>query len=75
MSGIGATGSFQLVESFIPSPAILAGDADAEMEEVAAGAAAADDSDGGYQETYVVRKTKSGRGGIPVTILTKQKRR
>ncbi|XP_060071468.1 heterochromatin protein 1-binding protein 3-like [Ylistrum balloti] len=73
LSGIGASGSFQLVGSFYPSPAILAGDAEAEAEEAAA--LEDDDTEETYQETYIVRKTKSGRGGIPVTVLTKQRKR
>ncbi|XP_033746136.1 heterochromatin protein 1-binding protein 3-like [Pecten maximus] len=73
LSGIGASGSFQLVESFCPSPAILAGDAEAEAEEAAA--QGEDDTEEAYPEMYIVRKTKSGRGGIPVTVLTKQRKR
>ncbi|OWF51861.1 heterochromatin protein 1-binding protein 3-like [Mizuhopecten yessoensis] len=73
LSGIGASGSFQLVSSFYPSPAILAGDADAEAEEAAV--EREDDNEEVYQEMYVVRKTKSGRGGIPVTVLAKKQRR
>lgn len=54
ISGIGLSGSFQLVEQFIPSPAILAGNED-------------DDDASDYnvndakEEVYVIRKTKSGR--------------
>ncbi|KAL5019134.1 hypothetical protein ScPMuIL_004856 [Solemya velum] len=57
LSGIGATGSFQLVESFAPSPGILSGEADEEDN-----FDSSDDDTAG--ETYIVRKTKSGRGGI-----------
>lgn len=75
LSGIGASGSFQLVDSFYPSPAILAGDAEAEAEEAAATGKWMDDEEDKFQETYIVRKTKSGRGGIPVTVLSKKRRR
>lgn len=54
MSGIGASGSFQLADQFFPSPAILAGDSSDEDEEEF------EDSD--EEETeYVPRPTKRGR--------------
>jgi len=53
VSGIGSTGSFQLMTPFYPSPAILAGDtSDSEEEE--------EDSDDEPKE-YVPRPTKRGR--------------
>ncbi|XP_056018207.1 heterochromatin protein 1-binding protein 3-like [Ostrea edulis] len=57
ISGLGCGGSFQLVKSFIPSPAILAGELEDEAEYL-------DDTvePDGKDEIYIVRKTKSGRG-------------
>ncbi|XP_052817183.1 heterochromatin protein 1-binding protein 3-like [Mya arenaria] len=58
LSGIGSTGSFQLVDQFYPSPAILAGyTSDSEDE------SAADDEAEEVQE-YVPRPTKKGRLAI-----------
>lgn len=54
MSGIGASGSFQLADQFFPSPAILAGDSSDEDEEDF------EDSDE-YEREYVPRPTKRGR--------------
>lgn len=71
LSGIGASGTFQLVEAFYPSPAILAGEAD-EITQIE------DIDDSADQETYIVRKTKSGRmGGLHTAkdSSTKQRRR
>ncbi|KAK7112630.1 hypothetical protein V1264_012060 [Littorina saxatilis] len=54
VTGIGMTGSFQLVKQFTPSPDVLAGEEDEEeMYEF--------EEPKGKQEVYVVRKTKSGR--------------
>ena len=47
------SGSFQLVEQFIPSPAILAGEEDEEESDY--------EEATGKDEVYVIRKTKSGR--------------
>lgn len=52
VSGIGMSGSFQLAQPFMPSPAILAGDEEEEEDE---------EEDNDENEVYVVRKTKSGR--------------
>ncbi|PVD38555.1 hypothetical protein C0Q70_01171 [Pomacea canaliculata] len=52
VSGIGMSGSFQLAQPFMPSPAILAGEEDEEEDE---------EEDNDENEVYVVRKTKSGR--------------
>lgn len=54
LSGIGASGTFQLAEKFFPSPAILAGDSSDEEEE--------DFEESDEEEThYVPRPTKRGR--------------
>ena len=62
MSGIGSTGSFQLVDNFIPSPAILAGESDDERAERVIHFKE-DKETSKYDEVYIVRKTKSGRLG------------
>lgn len=66
LSGIGASGSFQLMDPFSPSPSILAGEA---VEE-----GTFESSDDEKGERYIVRKTKSGRGGIPLTIIKKSRK-
>lgn len=54
ITGIGLSGTFQLSNSFIPSPRILAGNEDTEGHWVVGDDVISD-------EKYVVRKTKSGR--------------
>lgn len=58
VSGLGSGGSFQLVKPFVPSPAILAGEVEDKADRV--DFEIVNDE---YDEIYVVRKTKSGRGG------------
>lgn len=53
LTGIGMSGTFQLVKSFIPSPKTLAGIDDDVVQ--------FDDAEFVPDEKYVVRKTKSGR--------------
>ncbi|XP_045212181.2 nucleolar protein dao-5-like [Mercenaria mercenaria] len=54
LSGIGATGTFQLADPFFPSPAILAGDSSDEED-------LEDDDSDDEQAEYVPRPTKRGR--------------
>ncbi|KAK3609640.1 hypothetical protein CHS0354_028844, partial [Potamilus streckersoni] len=70
LSGIGATGSFQLVKKFFPSPTILAGELEEEESEEE------NDEDEIDDEIYVVRPTKRARGAgrIPITVLQRQKK-
>lgn len=58
VSGLGSGGSFQLVKPFVPSPAILAGEVEDKADRV--DFEIVNDE---YDEIYIVRKTKSGRGG------------
>ncbi|KAK3092125.1 hypothetical protein FSP39_025397 [Pinctada imbricata] len=70
ITGIGSSGSFQLVNNFNPSPAILAGETEDERaaEREAEGVVVEDDPDPEsrkFKEVYIIRRTKSGRtGGI-----------
>ena len=88
ITGIGAGGSFQLGNSFLPSPAILSGDADLEKEQAEeqetkqveekreAKFLYRDDNRKFKEEVYVVRKTKSGRTpGATGSDAPKSKRR
>lgn len=58
VSGLGSGGSFQLVKPFVPSPAILAGEVEDKAESMDFETVNED-----HDEIYIVRKTKSGRGG------------
>lgn len=70
LSGIGATGTFQLIQQYIPSPAMLAGERVTEEDDQDS----SDDED--PAEQYYVRPTKSrGRGrGVKMIIGKKAKR-
>ncbi|GFN79904.1 heterochromatin protein 1-binding protein 3 [Plakobranchus ocellatus] len=63
VSGIGANGSFQLCESFVPSPRVLSGEAASSSE---------DESDSSDEEpVYVSKGTKSR--GVPKKKLVKKR--